>query len=574
MVRFSIFIRADSTAFWEYGPTELKSDEWERVKGQIEKGERKLEKQREQEKMLGKFVATFDNPETDITFANKGNAHFSLEQDRAILCAVAKHGYGNWEKVREEIRNDSNLLFHHTVQGMNIDAISKRCDYRLRQMEKELETREKKINVKPPAVVEAESTLEAIRQMEVYESDKRLMEMQGQPAPPIQAYVSNGLEQFEDCLRDQQECIDSLREIETQIRGCTVLAEETKECINRGDQYVNYSHIVLKGGGSRGGLNDDGRGWGVSLEERINASVLTIPECGACMFCVDPSTNRICIQRRYVRDILVQEEMAKVPIAAPVPSSESKSSKAKSLGPSASSKVRKKPGPKPGSKKSGPKPKKARTTSPKPDAQRSESQLASLDPMDVDQLDPASQPPQKEKKKPGPKPKKVESKGDSEKRKSGGFKMSVPEELLPEFAKLIGVDGTNMRNDIINDFTASHPNTSARQVTIKFAEMATKNRPETAKEAPKQGGRGRAVWYYLRPIFYYLLDESERPEGWEEAVRVDKALYEKELAEKERANAEKKLKAAQKAKEGGMTAMTSSAANTDDEVASTVFSKY
>ena len=534
-----------------------------------------MEKQREQEKMLGKFVATFDNPETDITFANKGNAHFSLEQDRAILCAVAKHGYGNWEKVREEIRNDSNLLFHHTVQGMNIDAISKRCDYRLRQMEKELETREKKINVKPPAVIEAESTLEAIRQMEEYEIEKQEMEMNGQVAPPIQAYVSNGLGAFEDYLRDQQECIDGLREIETQIRGCNVLAEETKECINRGDQYVNYSHIVLKGGGSRGGLNDDGRGWGVSLEERINASVLSIPECGACQFCVDPSTNKICIQRRYVRDVLVQEEMAKVPIASLVPSSESKSSKAKSLGPSAP-KVRKKPGPKPGSKKSGPKAKKARTTSPKPDAKKSESQVANLDPMEVDHVNPASQPSPKEKKKPGPKPKKAEPKGESEKKKSGGFKMSVPENLLPEFAKLIGVDGTNMRNDIINDFTASHPNTSARQVTIKFSEMATKKRPETAKEAPKQGGRGRAVWYYLRPMFYHLLEESERPSGWEEAAKVDNALYEKELAEKERASAEKKLKAAMKAKEAkdGTATMTSSAANTDDEVASTVSSKF
>ena len=36
-------------------------------------------------------------------FANKGTTHFSLESDRAILCGVVKHGYGAWEKIREDM---------------------------------------------------------------------------------------------------------------------------------------------------------------------------------------------------------------------------------------------------------------------------------------------------------------------------------------------------------------------------------------------------------------------------------------------------------------------------------------
>lgn len=59
-----------------------------------------------------------------MVFANKGTAHFALEQDRALLCAVEKHGYGNWESVREEIRTDSRLKFQIPAQGMTVQAVS------------------------------------------------------------------------------------------------------------------------------------------------------------------------------------------------------------------------------------------------------------------------------------------------------------------------------------------------------------------------------------------------------------------------------------------------------------------
>ena len=110
-------------AFWNYGPTELKN-EWERVVGNIERGEKKLAKQKKLSALLTKFVSTFDNPRDDMIFANKGTAHFALEQDRALLCAVEKHGYGNWESVREEIRTDSRLKFQIPAQGMTVQAVS------------------------------------------------------------------------------------------------------------------------------------------------------------------------------------------------------------------------------------------------------------------------------------------------------------------------------------------------------------------------------------------------------------------------------------------------------------------
>lgn len=58
-------VTAYSRAFWEYGPTELKN-EWERVIGNIERGEKKLEKQKKLSSLLSKFIATFENPREDM----------------------------------------------------------------------------------------------------------------------------------------------------------------------------------------------------------------------------------------------------------------------------------------------------------------------------------------------------------------------------------------------------------------------------------------------------------------------------------------------------------------------------
>lgn len=59
-------IKAYSDAFWRWGPTEIKADEWGRVKSQIEKGEQNIIKQKRQEALLEKFVKTFDDPENDM----------------------------------------------------------------------------------------------------------------------------------------------------------------------------------------------------------------------------------------------------------------------------------------------------------------------------------------------------------------------------------------------------------------------------------------------------------------------------------------------------------------------------
>lgn len=225
-----------SNAFWNYGPTELK-DEWERVVANIEKGEKKIAKQKKLSALLSKFVSTFDNPREEMVFANKGTTHFSLEQDRALLCSVEANGYGNWDSVREDTRKDGRLIFQHTVQGMTTAMIAKRCDYRMRQMERELEAREKVLKSKKPAnLVAAQKALDAIKEVDSWEAESLALELEGKNPNPPNSLDEDAAQVLQERLSERQPCINRLRVIEAQVSRCLGVAEATKEAIMRGDQ--------------------------------------------------------------------------------------------------------------------------------------------------------------------------------------------------------------------------------------------------------------------------------------------------------------------------------------------------
>jgi len=233
-----------SQAFWKYGPTELK-DEWERVVTSIEKGEKRIEKQKKLKELLSKFVQTFDNPRTELIFANKGTTHFSLEQDRALLCAVSEVGYGNWDAVREKIRNDPRLKFQHTVQGMTTAMITKRCDYRIRQMERELEARERQLESKNRAASRAKAKISAIVEMESWESRTMANELRGKSPVSMSEFDKDVFELTKERLAERDPCISRLREIEAQVYRAMDLAETTKESIYRGDQVRPLNEITI-----------------------------------------------------------------------------------------------------------------------------------------------------------------------------------------------------------------------------------------------------------------------------------------------------------------------------------------
>jgi hypothetical protein len=504
-------IASYSASFWEYGATELKS-EWDRIVGNIERGEKKLAKQKKLSALLSQFVSTFENPRTDMIFANKGTAHFALEQDRALLSAVDKHGYGNWDSVREEIRTDSMLKFQHSAQGMTVQAIAKRCDYRMRQMEKELEAREKNLkNMKPANVIAAQRAIDAIKEMDLWEMQVREAELEGEEAPKLSELSDEGRPIMEERVKDRASGIARLREIEVQVQRCFNLADETREGIIRGDQYVNYSNITLKAGGPALTGKDEKTGLtvqdGVNIETSINPAVLRVPACKQCPSCLNSNT-KLCLERLKVRNQLVVEETDR-------------------LGDSQSKKKTKK--------------RKAGEVSPKKSPIKATSQ---------DTSEKIKKPKKLMMKKPdGQLKPRVTSQGNK--------RMSIPNVLFPDFCRRIGADGTAERMKLINQFVEENPTISARQVTMKLAEICTRDRPACISATDRKGGR--AFIFYLRPCLYKHLPESERPADWERYAEADQILWDEEQAKEQEVTTKK---------ESGSISPTGSAVSNGNSAAS------
>eukprot|EP00567_Pseudictyota_dubia_P012407 CAMPEP_0197443846 /NCGR_PEP_ID=MMETSP1175-20131217/9482_1 /TAXON_ID=1003142 /ORGANISM="Triceratium dubium, Strain CCMP147" /LENGTH=1531 /DNA_ID=CAMNT_0042974537 /DNA_START=443 /DNA_END=5038 /DNA_ORIENTATION=+ len=468
-------VTAYSEAFWKYGPSELKKDEWERAMTNITKGEQKIAKKKKQGALLQKFLLSFDNPRVEMTFANKGTAHFALEQDRALLAAVDKFGYGNWEAVREELRSDVHLQFQHAVQGMNQDMIGKRIDYRMRQMEKEVEAREKKLKSEKPAnVVAAEKAIAAIKEMEQWESKARDLELRGDNAPSLGLLSEEARAVMEERLEERQTSISRLREIETQVRGCKKLADETRKSILGGAQYVNYSNITLKAGGPQPG--DDNIAGVYDVEKEISAAILQVPECGVCPSCTDDNSRKLCVNRLEKRlEVLADAE--------------AKAKKADC-----------------GKKKNGKK--------------------RGRDDIDTGAKSAKKDSSSKKKKK------YTSSFAKVNPNHKGSIRMAVTDDLLPELCRRIGASGTNKRMKTIEDFSRDFPGASVRQVTFKFADITTRDRPGCIEAKPERTGPGRSFDFYLRPRLYHLLPEDERPKGWQKYAREDEIRYKAELEKK------------------------------------------
>ncbi|KAG7370050.1 helicase [Nitzschia inconspicua] len=529
-----------SAAFWKYGKDELK-DEWERFSSMIERGEKRIEKQKKNAVMLKKFVSTFENPREEMTFANKGTTHFALEQDRALICAVDTAGYGKWDTVRERIVKDSKLKFQHTVIGMTTGQMQKRADYRVRQMERELDAREKGLkNSRPANVVAAQKALDAIKEMEKYEVEARTRELQGLFAAPLGTLSKDARQAMENCLKDRDACVNRLREVEGQVNRCHLLAEETRQGIKRGDQYVNFSNITLKGGTTfttAGGdltfevLPDLESG---AIEARINKPILKIPECGQCENCISKgSARKLCVRRLEERNKLIIAETKKALKARGKSTNKIKPGLITSSGPvvassngfanAASSKKRK------GEPMSAPPSKKSKTNSPTPSAPGEKKTVKMIQTPN------------------GLKPR-VTSQGNK--------RMSIPDDAFPEFCRRIGAYGTAERRKLIQDFADEHPTTSIRQVTLKLGEITQKD-PPTCLDMT--GRKVRAFTFYLRPKFYKHLPPDDRPADWEKAAAEDEIKWQQEKAE------EKAKKLAEKAKNEAEGGASSEGAGTDAE---------
>ena len=171
----------------------------------------------------------------------------------------------------------------------------------------------------------------------------------------------------------------------------------------------------------------------------------------------------------------------------------------------------------------------------------------------------------KERKKPGRRKGWSKAMAESGTKSKGHGKGSVaqliPDSLIPELCRKISANGTRLRDEIIKQFTSDHPEASIRQCLIKFQELTTKFKPDCVPQPEKAAGR---AWvFFLRPRFYHLLEESERPNGWEAAAAADEELYAKECVEKEAAEEQQKA--------NNNLGLNKAAADCDDDDTSNVY---
>lgn len=230
---------------------------------------------------------------------------------------------------------------------------------------------------------------------------------------------------------------------------------------------MNYSNITLKAGGPHTqGNNSEIVRREINREAHMFLRILSVPKCGVCKACTDPKYSKmLCVKRLEVRNKLLKDKS--IPRMV-------------SLNPTTPTSLKK--------------PKKTTISSTNSKGKNGSSQVTQT--------------------KPGKENKKKQSIGDNARGNPlGNKKMSIPDNLLPEFCRRIGANGTNERMKVINEFVKDYPKTSVRQVTLKFAELVTKEKPDYVEALEKKAGR--AFSFFLRPKYYHLLPEDERPENWE-----------------------------------------------------------
>ena len=135
-------VRRYAAVFWER--IEELTDHDKLLKN-IEKGEQKLNRQKEIMDSMASKLERYKNPWREMKFGYgtaKGKA-YTEEEDRFILCMTNKLGYGEWEELKTEIRKNWMFRFDWFFKSRTPQELQRRCDTLIRLIEKENEELEK-----------------------------------------------------------------------------------------------------------------------------------------------------------------------------------------------------------------------------------------------------------------------------------------------------------------------------------------------------------------------------------------------------------------------------------------------
>jgi SWI/SNF-related matrix-associated actin-dependent regulator of chromatin subfamily A member 5 len=129
-------VKRYAAIFWKRGK-EL--SDWDKVVGTIERGEQRLKRRDEVIELLHKKVSSTKDPwkSLKIPYAGATKSRYTEEEDIFLLCALDQVGYGNWEELKNVVKNNFQFRFDWYLKSRSASELQKRCEALIKILEKE-----------------------------------------------------------------------------------------------------------------------------------------------------------------------------------------------------------------------------------------------------------------------------------------------------------------------------------------------------------------------------------------------------------------------------------------------------
>jgi SWI/SNF-related matrix-associated actin-dependent regulator of chromatin subfamily A member 5 len=112
----------------------------QKIMEQVEKGEQKIRRQQEQVDAIRQKLQQYNHPWRELRLQygqNKGKS-YTEEEDRFLLWAVDKVGFGNWDELKAEVRKSWLFRFDWYFKSRTPQELAKRVETLIRLVEREI----------------------------------------------------------------------------------------------------------------------------------------------------------------------------------------------------------------------------------------------------------------------------------------------------------------------------------------------------------------------------------------------------------------------------------------------------
>jgi SWI/SNF-related matrix-associated actin-dependent regulator of chromatin subfamily A member 5 len=88
--------------------------------------------------MLASAVESCTNAwwQLDLTYTSGKGRIYTQEEDQFILCTTHQIGYGNWDRLKQEIRRSWQFRFDWFLKSRTPQELGRRCDTLIKMLEK------------------------------------------------------------------------------------------------------------------------------------------------------------------------------------------------------------------------------------------------------------------------------------------------------------------------------------------------------------------------------------------------------------------------------------------------------